>query len=267
MRIYSDPLVAIREIERDLKEMGIEYASSTVQDKHLSGFNAITRELMGYSFMISPSVSEFAPTILDKTVLYRTPEKPGDDLLMYVKGEFMDRIGGYGNNYRDPRELMLAPATRFRESVWSQYRDTTTLQFHYTYAQRLHNQWVTLFTNLMTPGSRHAILHFFDGISVRSDDRAYPGLDAERTGGKARVPCSMYYQFLVRGDRVHMIYNMRSCDFINHFGIDLVLALKMQQFVVDRLSHRAARPYRIGNYTMNMGSLHAFASDLKEDVY
>lgn len=256
MRVFCDPIEAVREIERDIAEMGIRYKSTTVQDKALTAENQDTTELIGYGFQISRS-RNFEDHELMAPILYLIPQQPGDDLERYFFTELSSRL--------QPPELstshMRNPGRSwtYRPSMWRQYLQLNGT-FHYTYAERMAPQWPKVLENLRIPGSRHAIIHFFDGISADETDAGL-GHDARLTGGKGRVPCSMFYQFLVRDDLVHMVYAMRSCDFVNHFTIDMGLALAIQQRVAKDLGKK------VGLFTMTIGSLHMFQSDIKKSTF
>lgn len=253
MRIYFSPIQAVREIERDLKEMGIEYVSKTVQDKRLSSEDGRTKELIGYGFQVGPH-EPFHDDAFMGAIRYRTPEPLGDDLAEYFRAEFESRTR---QDHGSRHDINPGRSWEHRRSMWAQYRDPKG-RFQYTYHQRMFGQWPSVLQLLMSrPDTRHAIIHFFDGIrDIGSEQYSVPGSDAMNVAGQARVPCSMYYQFLRRGDQLHMIYSMRSCDFINHFSIDLCMALAIQQWVAQMIGSKP------GLFTMNIGSLHAFRKDV-----
>jgi len=81
-------------------------------------------------------------------------------------------------------------------------------------------------------------------------------------GGSKRAPCTIGYHFLVRDGRMHINYHIRSCDFVRHFRDDLFLTLRLVQWVADRL-HSLGRdePLKLGNFYMQIGSLHMFKND------
>jgi len=87
----------------------------------------------------------------------------------------------------------------------------------------------------------------------------------EDTGGAAggRVPCSLHYQFIMRGGYLHMIYALRSCDLVRHFRDDIYLTVRLLLWVLDQLrmkddGWRAVKP---GMFTMHIVSLHCFRND------
>lgn len=82
-----------------------------------------------------------------------------------------------------------------------------------------------------------------------------------------RVPCSLGYHFIMRDDKMHMVYYIRSCDFLRHFRDDVYLACKLLHWVLFKLqnsAHTAAewQGVKPGTLTMHITSLHVFESDM-----
>lgn len=82
-----------------------------------------------------------------------------------------------------------------------------------------------------------------------------------------RVPCSLGYHFIMRDDKMHMVYYIRSCDFIRHFKDDVYLACRLLQWVLFKLQnspHTASEWLDVtpGTLTMHITSLHVFESDM-----
>jgi hypothetical protein len=76
-----------------------------------------------------------------------------------------------------------------------------------------------------------------------------------------RVPCTIGYHFIRRGDHLHVIYYIRSCDFIRHFRDDVYLACRKVLWVLDKLKqmdHERWKDVKPGWYTMHITSLHCF---------
>lgn len=95
----------------------------------------------------------------------------------------------------------------------------------------------------------------------------------EVVGG--RKPCSLGYQFWVRGGRLHVYYPLRSCDFFRHMQDDIYLTIRLLIWVLDNcrgLYHktRLTKDNPIpnwdevvpGTFTMHCTSLHVFANDM-----
>ena len=73
-----------------------------------------------------------------------------------------------------------------------------------------------------------------------------------------RVPCTLGYHFMLRNDELTVTYFMRSCDFLRHFRDDVYLAVRLGQWVAERVAPSAAV-----NLVMHIASLHVFQADLK----
>lgn len=87
-----------------------------------------------------------------------------------------------------------------------------------------------------------------------------------------RVPCTLGYQFLIRNDvtdgnpRLHIIYNMRSCDFMRHLPDDIYMTIRLSQWMRNWLMTNSGVPSRfekmgMGKLHFHAGSLHIFGPD------
>lgn len=82
---------------------------------------------------------------------------------------------------------------------------------------------------------------------------------------KKRVPCSLGYHFIMRNDELHIIYYLRSCDFVRHFRDDVYMTIRLLLWVLEqcRLTTQD-HPWdnvKTGTLTMHMTSLHIFKAD------
>lgn len=75
-----------------------------------------------------------------------------------------------------------------------------------------------------------------------------------------RLPCSLGYHFLLREDRLHVHYAMRSCDFVRHFADDMYMTARLLQFIVGKL-RELGMDIREGSLHATISSLHYFAGD------
>jgi hypothetical protein len=228
MRIYQNCYEMIREVERDLAEMGITYKSETVQDKILTGDAQDTIELFGYAY-----------TLKDDGLIF--------DMMDYMKcngawarAELDDRLYGSpgGNN---PGVAYL-----LNNEFWCKFlRDGL---FSYTYAERFQWQIPYVINELRNhPNSRQAMITMYDAHQ-----------DIMNWGGRDRVPCSVSYQFLIREGKLNIVYNQRSCDFLKFFAYDVYFTLGLQGYIAKHLS------LDTGNFIHFIGSLHSFKSEIKE---
>jgi len=218
-RIYKNCVEAVNEIERDIMEMGIKVHPKSMQNKDVSDDdNFSTMEVQNYSFTIlnANDKDEIVGACLDWCI-----------------AEFVERM--------NRNSLNPGNAYKLRGNVWEQF--LTDGEFCYTYSERLHyaNQFAQVIEELKrNPDSRQAIIHVH-----------FPE-DVDRLGGKKRMPCSMYYQLMVRRDRLDIIYNMRSSDYATHFKNDIWQACALRDYIAEELNINP------GMFHMNVGSLHIY---------
>lgn len=83
--------------------------------------------------------------------------------------------------------------------------------------------------------------------------------DTGATKGQ-RVPCTLGYHFMVRNGKLHMSYFMRSCEAYRHFTNDVYMAVRLAQWVRDRLG----TPLELGQLHMSISSFHGFVGDTEK---
>jgi len=238
MRIYSSVFEAVKEIERDLAEMGIFNKAPTVQDLDVrENPDYDSKELPGYAYMIT-KFDDLKDIF--KFFFENTEDRISD--MLYSQAELDDRIYGLGLN---PGNSWV-----WRANYWRKFLKEG--KFSYTYSERIHWQLGPVLNELSeAKGSRQCIITIYDSCK-----------DLQNMGGKARIPCSMYYQFLRREisgkDSLMLIYTMRSCDFYTHFPIDVWLAIKLGKWMAECLK------IDFYNFTHFIGSLHAFRKDYEK---
>lgn len=233
-RIYSNVHEAIEEVQRELFEMGIDVKGYSYQDKIVEGDEAFTtKELQAYSFTITtPRLTEALRTV---------HEWYGEKVHNWVLDEIAERVG-FSTHGLNPGLAWCG-----RKEVWEQFLEADG-KFAYTYSERMAPQLNVIIHELKRhPQSRQAIVSIHNSI-----------LDLESLGGKRRIPCSMFYHFLIRRGAMDCIYTMRSSDFLTHFVNDVVLAILLQDWV-----RRAVDPgLKMGDFHMFVSSLHAFKKDM-----
>lgn len=80
----------------------------------------------------------------------------------------------------------------------------------------------------------------------------------------ARKPCTLGYHFIRRHHKFHIVYYIRSCDFIRHFRDDIYLTARLLLWVLEKLKQRDPKTWeRVipGNFVMHITSLHMFRND------
>jgi len=221
-RIFANCKEAINEIERDIHEMGVLCHPHSMQNKIVKDDdNYSTKEVQNYSF-----------TILDMS--------DRDDIvgenLEWCKAEYYERI--------NPAFKNPGTAWKLRKDVWEEF--LIDGKFDYTYNERLQWQIDGIVDELKeNPDSRQCIIQIHDR-----------NIDASRMR-TLRIPCSMYYQFMIRRGKLDVIYNMRSSDFDTHFTNDIWLADALRVFIADCIGIES------GLLHMNIGSLHRYKNYTK----
>lgn len=78
-----------------------------------------------------------------------------------------------------------------------------------------------------------------------------------------RLPCSLGYHFILRDAKLHIIYYLRSCDYVRHFRDDIYLTLRLLMWVIEecRKLDKDWDEVVPGSYTMHITSFHLFKAD------
>lgn len=240
MRIYQDPVEMVKEVERDLFEMGIRYQSTTVQDQQVEDNpDYLTIELMGYTYALTGYEG------LNTMVEYM------NNNLRWAVAEGQERLSILGQ----VRTTHCNPGSAwyYDEERWQPFiRDG---KFSYSYVERWHYQLPYIISELIhRPNSRQIIMTMYDVHQ-----------DLMNWGGQDRVPCSLSYHFIARDGKLNLIYNQRSCDFLKFFTTDVYITCMLLQGIVN--AHNALVPadkeLQVGRFVHSLGSLHGFAKDLE----
>lgn len=72
-----------------------------------------------------------------------------------------------------------------------------------------------------------------------------------------RLPCTLGYFFLIRQNKVHLTYFIRSCDILRHFRNDVYLSIRLAQDFREKVNPNLS----MGTFSMWIGSLHCFKSE------
>ena len=243
MRIYSNPYELMSETARNIWEMGTEVKPKTYQNKVIEGKDEfITKELI---------CEQYCLTHMDDPSPLFVFTKSKD----WADAEFKERISGVMENPGKAWEL--------RKDIWEEF--LVNGFFDYTYAERM-NETVSykgkafskieaIIELLKTDNdTRKAILNIYGEDGFNED------CDSNYLGGEHRIPCSMYYDFLIRenakGEKVlHICYHQRSCDFIGHGGDDIYLAWKLKDHVAEKVGIKSGYLYH------TIDSLHSYKKD------
>ena len=241
MRYYRSCKHMISEVFRNLSEHGIEVPIETMQDKKVKDDkDYLTKELYDVNFTIYD--------ISDYNLMHaECIRKFGIDYnKKWADAEFDERVSAF---YVNPGE-----AWKLRKEIWEEFIHDG--KFSYSYNHRITPYLGKLRNEIKkNPHSRQLIIPI------------YKGRDVKNIGAKARVPCSMFYQFTVRdietwhgtnGEHLHLRYVMRSTDLLTHFINDIYLACKLLHYMA------AGTKYPPGFLTFTTTSMHAYMKDFNK---
>lgn len=239
MRIFSNSFELMSELGRELNSYGQTVKPKTYQNKVIEGNDDfITKEVI---------CQQYCLTSLGDPVWLFIFSKSKE----WADAEFQERIS-FDPSYPS-RRMPWNPgkAWELRKDLWEQFLDEEGL-FDYTYSERM--AWVL--PNLIEllkndSDTRKAVLPIFNGTGE---------IDTNQYSGKQRIPCSMYYDFLIRengkGEKVlHICYHQRSSDFVTHFGNDVYLAWRLMEYVAKEVGVKPGYLYH------TIDSFHAYKKD------
>ncbi len=262
MRIYSNSFELMSELGRELNSYGQTVKPKTYQNKRIEGNeDFITKELICQQYCLTSL---------------------GDPIWLFVfshskewaDAEFQERITFEPNGEPwNPGE-----AWKLRRDLWEQFLvkeeisfvgNETHKEYHgifeYTYSERIMKP--VYFNGTVMPkiraiiqllksdqDTRKAVLNIYGTDNYNEDE------DSDHYDGSRRIPCSMYYDFLIRqngkGEKVlHICYHQRSSDFIIHFGNDVYLAWRLMEYVAKEVGVKPGYLYH------TIDSLHAYKKD------
>jgi len=241
MRIFRDCEEMIKEIDRELLVCGISCPVKHYQNKKLHGEDQITKELIGLGFVIGK------------------PLKKRDEMIKFVFGDEWEKIKAYCEQEHLDRvcgkPLNPGHSYKIRQDMWQKFMINDETAFDYTYSERIYWQIENVLEALKEDKhTRQAVIQVFQAQ-----------IDNKKFGGDTRIPCSVDWQFLIRNNRLNVIYHMRSNDYYGHFPIDIYLSASLMQYFRSRLLDFYP-DLKTGALTYFAGSLHAYSWDLKEHV-
>lgn len=264
MRIYSNSFELMSEMGRELNSYGQTVKPKTYQNKVIEGNeDFITKELICQQYCLTSL---------------------GDPVWLFVfshsrewaDAEFQERITFEPNGEPwNPGE-----AWKLRRDLWEQFLvkeeisfvgNETHKEYHeifeYTYSERIMKP--VYFNGTVMPkimaiiqllksdqDTRKAVLNIYGTDNYNEDE------DSDHYEGSRRIPCSMYYDFLIRqngkGEKVlHICYHQRSSDFVTHFGNDVYLAWRLMEYVAQEVGVKPGYLYH------TIDSLHSYKKDWK----
>lgn len=232
MRIYSSSYELMSEMGRELNSYGQTVKPKTYQNKNIEGNeDFVTKEIICQQYCLT--------SLQDPTWLFfysRSRE--------WADAEFQERINTF-------EVINPGKAWELRKDLWEQF--LVCGKFDYTYNERIYHVIKDVIKLLREDNdTRKAVLPIFNGDQESLDTLWYDG--------SRRIPCSMYYDFLIRenskGEKVlHICYHQRSSDFVTHFGNDVYLAWRLMEHVAKEVGVKPGYLYH------TIDSLHAYQKD------
>lgn len=262
MRIYSNSFELMSEMGRELNSYGQTVKPKTYQNKVIEGNeDFITKELICQQYCLT--------SLGDPVWLFVFSHSKE-----WADAEFQERITFEPNGEPwNPGE-----AWKLRRDLWEQFLvkeeisfvgNETHKEYHeifeYTYSERIMKP--VYFNGTVMPkimaiiqllksdqDTRKAVLNIYGTDNYNEDE------DSDHYDGSRRIPCSMYYDFLIRqngkGEKVlHICYHQRSSDFVTHFGNDVYLAWRLMEYVAQEVGVKPGYLYH------TIDSLHSYKKD------
>jgi len=209
-------------------------------------------ETMNHSFQM------FIPETLEKLQKEVRPNLPWAD------DHFEERIGGLPLNPPPSNEWWP-----FNQKKNEQFKKEQ--KFSHTYPERMWPKYASEQPNSVLDGIRYEYGDFNDVLDLLEREpytrQAFlPIWFPEDTGTVhgERVPCTIGYHFMRRGDFFHIVYFIRSCDIIRHFRDDIYMACRKLMWLLDNLKKRKPeiwKDVKPGYFAMHITSLHCFNSE------
>ena len=267
VRLYqqADFKAQYRQLQEDILEAPIiktgEWQSKDVSDKH-----------------------EFdTPELRNVTVVVDIPATPEELMtqtsarLPWAEDHFLERVSGIPYNPA-PSEAWWPFAQKANGDTNPDHKSEDGGRFSHTYPERMWPKFAM--SGERAPNGRqiyvpHMGIRFLYGDLMdvvdqltrsRYTRQAYlPIWFPEDTGAvhRKRVPCTLGYHFLIRGNDLQITYYMRSCDLMRHYQDDVYMAARLAQWMVWVLNLREDDSSLVADkLIMHIASLHCFAGDL-----
>lgn len=244
MRIFSNSFELMSELGRELNSYGQTVKPKTYQNKVIEGNDDfITKEVICQQYCLT--------SLGDPVWLFIFSHSKE-----WANAEFKERIN-------TSEVINPGKAWELRKDLWEQF--LVDGKFDYTYNERMAILPYTIQLLRSDSDTRKAVLPIFNGNG--EDDTLY-------YHGNKRIPCSMYYDFLIRqngkGEKVlHICYHQRSSDFAQHFGNDIYLAWRLMEYVAQEVGVKPGYLYHtidsLHIYKKNWHFLSCNLEDLKDE--
>jgi len=203
-----------------------------------------TKELLDLQFNVNLERASWHDPIRETYV--ETLAREIHPNLPWADEHFAERIGG----------LPLNPDPSYKNWPWWRGQEAAAMsagyqtKFTHTYSERFWPKQAGRYTLdrgalRAAHGIRYPYGDYGDVLDLLAREphtrQAYlPIFFPEDTGAVhgGRIPCSLGYHFLLRGNRLHCWYDIRSCDAVRHFRDDLYLAARLVDHTLTELVDR-----------------------------
>jgi hypothetical protein len=259
----------INEVAKGLLEDGIRVSVPTWQALDVSNKpQGATVELMNFCLDLG------IPDNIEELQAKIRPNLP------WAEEHFQERVSGIP--YNPPPSAANWPFTQGKHKEHTQVSRAAEGQFSHTYPERFWPKQAGRYVDHAIPvaggktniGIRYEYGDLLDVVNLLARQpttrQAYlPVFFPEDTGAVhgQRIPCSIGYQFLMREDKLNVLYTIRSCDLLRHFADDVYMACRLGQWVREACEQHEGPELEwvdveMGRLFMHIGSLHVFEGDL-----
>lgn len=185
--------------------------------------------------------------------------------LPWAEAHFQERVGG----------ISLNPGIQYKNwPLWNKAENDSLFKsngkFSHSYMERFWPKFAggliekgKLAGGIPNMGIRFEYGDYNDIIERAKQDNTSRQLylsiwhPEDQSNGNGRVPCTLGYFFLIRDNKVHLSYFIRSCDILRHFRNDIYMACRLAQDFRDKVNPEL----EMGDLYMWVGSLHCFNNE------
>jgi hypothetical protein len=187
--------------------------------------------------------------------------------LPWAEAHFQERVGGRAINPGVEHANWPYHANGAELHLKNKKYDHNYMERFWPKDLKYDNFW-TSHAGLPFEGYRFPVGDLNDVVQQLIDNsgtrQAYlPIFFPEDTGATSdqRVPCTLGYHFIIRNGEINLQYNMRSCEIYRHFTNDVYMAVRLAQWVRDRIVAWGGPMYSLGQLSLHAVSLHGFVGD------
>jgi thymidylate synthase len=173
-----------------------------------------------------------------------------DPFLPWADEHFEERVGGVPLNPPPTHTKWLSKTEEYLE---------TDSKFSHSYPERLWSKG-------LHKGIRYEIADLGSAVELLKKDlytrQCYIPMffpeDLSAANENKRIPCTLGWHLLVRGNQMHCQYPMRSCDALRHFHNDLYFANRLVLWMIGQLD----KDLKPGSILFSATSFHCFENDV-----